>query len=154
MREWGVCMCGGGTQLIDHSHKTMISFYCLSPSGSSPELYISLSTAGEQVGKVHRVTAWWCGGQETTGFILPHYPTLFQLASGAALVPRWGGEAAEYAGLSWASSGVHLPQLCFQLKGQNDMTMLVLERNGNEMVQWGEAMKTWSCQCCSHCTQV
>lgn len=68
-------------------------------------------------------------------FILPHYPTLLQLASRAVPALHWEGEATR---VSWC---FHLLQTCLQLKGQNDIIMLVSERNCSETVQQHEAMR-------------
>lgn len=111
----------------------MISLYCCSPLGSSPDFYISLSAAGKQADKMHHVPVHWC--EEAVWLILPHYPTLLQLASRAVPVLHWKGEATR---VSWC---FHLLQPCFQLKGQNDIIMLVSERNCSETVQQHEAMR-------------
>lgn len=118
----------------------MISFSCLSPSGSSPEFCISLSTVGEQTDKMYHVPGRWHGGQESGGF-LAHYPMLLQLASKSSACALVGRQSRR---ICWTATGkwcLHLPQLCFQLKGQNYIIMPISERNCSERVQQCEAMK-------------
>lgn len=53
---------------------------------------------------------------------------------------QWGGESTGY----WTVKSkwrFHLSQLCFQVKGQNDVIMLVSGRNCNEIVPQREAVR-------------
>lgn len=81
---------------------------------------------------------WGAGNNWVYFASLPHTATAGKQGNACALVGR---ESHRICWTVTSKSCFHLPQLCFQLKGLNDMIMLVSEGNGNEVVQQHEAMK-------------
>lgn len=91
---------------------------------------------------MHHVSQHWCGEQDRAGFILPPCFMLLQVPSRTLPVRR------SIYRIFWTIKNkrcFHLPQPCFQWKGQNDVIMLFSGRNCNEIVPQCEAVKScWS----------
>lgn len=103
--------------------------------------------------KMCHVPGCWCGEQEMVGFILPHYPTLLQLARRAVPVPQWGGEVAGCAWLSQASSVFICPSSASHWK---DRMTSSCKCQGEIAMKWCNNVMPWKalvCQCCSHYTK-